>query len=309
MQDLGLGGGGGEDGLGSLRRVVTMDTLAEHPVLLGLAIALAVVAFVSAVRLLSIAWTFVTLYGFTLRRRGEDLRTTYGLFTRVSATIPRRRIQLASVRQTFLHRRFHRAAMMVETAGGGEDAEGQSGGGGGAARLRLAPIVAPERVPGLMAELLPGIDLDAVEWRPLAPRTFRRFMRRATIWSLLLAAPAVVYWKLAGLVALPLLVGFFVLRARLYVRYTAWALTSEAVVFRSGWWTRRLSAVKFPKIQALEFRQSWFDRRYGMAAVSVDTAGAGRTGHRIDVRYLEADAARDLLARLESEAAATDFRW
>ena len=46
---------------------------------------------VLAVRILSMAWVTVTLHDFRLSRAGEDLRTEYGLFTRVTTTVPRRR--------------------------------------------------------------------------------------------------------------------------------------------------------------------------------------------------------------------------
>jgi putative membrane protein len=52
-----------------------------------------IVALLILVRLLSMAWATIRLYGFTLTREGDDLRTAYGLLTRVEATIPLRRIQ------------------------------------------------------------------------------------------------------------------------------------------------------------------------------------------------------------------------
>ena len=46
-----------------------------------------------------------------------------------------------------------------------------------------------------------------------------------------------------------------------------------------------------------------------MASVAVDTAGAGRTGHRIDIPYLDLDVARAILKRLYAETCATEFSW
>src|SRR4030095_1775430 len=47
-----------------------------------------VVALLVVVRLVSMAWATLRLHGFKLTREGEDLRTEYGLLTRVAATIP-----------------------------------------------------------------------------------------------------------------------------------------------------------------------------------------------------------------------------
>lgn len=77
-----------------------------------------IAGFLVLVRLISMVWAFVRLYDFRLTRRGQDLRITYGLFTRVTATIPVGRIQTLTVHQGWLHRRFRRASIRVETAGG-----------------------------------------------------------------------------------------------------------------------------------------------------------------------------------------------
>ena len=97
--------------------------------------------------------------------------------------------------------------------------------------------------------------------------------------------------------------------ATLYVRHTAWAATDRAVFFRSGWWVRRLSVVRFTKTQVVTIHESPFDRRHAMATVEVDTAGAGRLGHRVRIPFLDVNVARATADRLAGEAAATVFHW
>jgi membrane protein YdbS with pleckstrin-like domain len=46
-----------------------------------------------------------------------------------------------------------------------------------------------------------------------------------------------------------------------------------------------------------------------MASVHVDTAGAGRVGHRVAIEFLEQAVARRLYSRISDEAGATAFRW
>jgi putative membrane protein len=273
-------------------------------------VALAVVALIAILillRLLSVAWGFLKFHGFRLREVGDDLRSEYGLFTRITATVPRRRVQLFHVREGWMQRRLGVASVQVETAGGvGNDGDG---GEKGVSHLWLAPLVASERVEALRSVVLPGVDLDGADWRPPAPSTRARLTRRYLLVALAIpaiAAPALRWWALA--VALVTIV-VAVQAARLYVRHTRWTEVDGAVAFRSGWWVRRTSIVPFTKMQTVTLARSPFDRRRGTARVRVDTAGAGRVGHGVDVRYVEAEAARDLHAMLSRHAAETAFRW
>ncbi len=53
--------------------------------------------FLVLVRIISMIWALVRLYDFRLTRVGEDLRSEYGLFTKVAATVPIRRVQAITI--------------------------------------------------------------------------------------------------------------------------------------------------------------------------------------------------------------------
>ncbi len=131
---------GNVDARGLLREVVAA-VLGRGPLPVGrVLLALGGVAvFLILVRVISMAWAFVRLYDFRLTRRGDDLRATYGWLTRVTATIPLRRVQTVTIDQGWLHRRLGRASVRVETAGGQA---------GRAVRDRewVAPLIRIERV-------------------------------------------------------------------------------------------------------------------------------------------------------------------
>jgi putative membrane protein len=97
--------------------------------------------------------------------------------------------------------------------------------------------------------------------------------------------------------------------ARRWVRNAGWALTDDAIFFRSGWPGLNTSVVRFVNMQTVSLKQSPFDRRNRMAAVTVDTAGAGTLGHRIAIPYLDERVAAETLRRLYLESCATEFRW
>ena len=85
-----------------------------HLLLFGL---LAIAAFLVATRLLSVAWVIMALYGFRLERRGDDFSSSYGLLTRVTATLPRRRLQLISTHRPWLGRTMLKTGASLEISG------------------------------------------------------------------------------------------------------------------------------------------------------------------------------------------------
>ena len=278
------------------------------PLLLVALAVLALVAIIVLLRLFSIILAILKFYGFRLERLGDDLRAEYGLLTKVTATIPRHRIQLVTVNLTPLHRLFNRASVQVDTAGGGAGSD-QKQQGGVQERQWLAPVIERLRALDLLRDVMPESRLEQVDWQPISPRAWRRVFKRWLILLLLVVAASFFPtggWSTAlALVGLPLAV----VHARLYTRRTGYALTPAAVLYRSGAWVRRVSIVPFVKIQVLGLRQTPFDRRNRMATVQVDTAGATLGGHRVTIGYLDLEDADQVLQRLDMEASRTAFRW
>lgn len=272
---------------------------------IGLALA-ALAGLLLFVRIFSMVLALVRLYGFRLTRDGEDLRTEYGLLTRVVAAIPLGRIQSVTILEGPLHQLFRRVSVRVETAGGtGEEGEES----GKTQREWLAPILRPAALPGLLDELLPDLDFAKVEWNPAHPRAFRREFKGWIVFAVLVSLPFVRMLKLWDLALLAAILAWGFVAARIYVAHVGWAVTDSAVLFRTGWIWKKLTVVRFTKIQAVALRESPFDRRAAMARVRVDTAGAGSASHRVDIPYLARETARDLCNFLAARAARTAFRW
>jgi putative membrane protein len=291
------------------------------------ALALAALSgFVVVVTLLSAAWALIRLYGFTLVRTGADLRTEYGLFTKVTATIPLGRVQTLTIREGPLYRLFERASIDVDTAGSsGTDARR---GGGGNRRESLAPILGRADLTALVEQVLPDFRVDRVVWQPAHPRAFARKRTRmvrvaVAVYFALLFLQLVVLGSRSGLpmgralalfsawnlALLAVLLGVAVLHAQKYVSHLGWAVADDAVLFRSGWIWQRTSITRFAKIQAVTILESPFDRLAAMVRVSIDAAGAGPGSHRIDIPYLGRETARDLYGALAMHAARTEFDW
>ena len=269
----------------------------------GIAIAgLAVLLLV--IRVVSMAWAFIRLYDFRLSRVREDLRTEFGLFTRVAATIPIRRVQTVTISQGPLHRWLARASVRVETAGG-------TGAGPGGRRDRewLAPLIRVQALPGLVNQIVPGFDWPPAAWQPVHPRAFRRAVKPGLVVAVVGGLLWGAMFGRSVLVVLPLLTVWMVLAARQHVRHLGWTEHDEGVLMRSGWLWRQVTLARANKIQSVGLHESPFDRRATMARVRVDTAGAGAASHRVDIPFLDRSVAVRLAERLASQAASTEFKW
>ncbi len=267
----------------------------------------AIVGLLIVLRILSVIWAIVRLYGFRLTLVGADLRTEYGLLTRVSATVPLHRIQTLTVGRGLIHYWLDRASVRVETAGG--QAAGEPGGQSARGRESLAPLIREAELPALLRVVLPDLDLGEPVWQGPAAGAFGRELRARLVLALiggLLSSFVLGRW---AIIVLAVFIAWSWMSARIYTAHLGWAVIEGAVLFRSGWIWRHLTVARFSKVQAVSMTQSPFDRRHRMASVQVDTAGAGDASHPVDIPYLAVETATELFGQLGTAAARTAFRW
>ena len=273
---------------------------------------IAVVLGLVLLRLVGILWYVLRFFDYKLEQRGDDLRLSCGLLTRVSASVPRKRIQFISVQQNLIMRWFGLATIRVETAGGATDASKPNQSIG---KTWFMPVIPVAEVPQLVNLLRPGVnwDLERFEFQGLAPRASTRMIRIALVQTLLVAiavvgancyfsesleTQALVWGGIAGVAAMPALILFALKKAasRKYARI------DNGVVYRTGVFGRKTSVTFFDKLQTVACFQTPFDRRWKMATLALDTAAAGPAGHRIVTPYLDADFASSELKALRSLA-------
>ena len=264
---------------------------------------LLLLALLALLRVLSVALALLQFHGFTLRRSNGTLAVESGLLTRVRARAPLAKVQFWTVTETLLHRLFGRRSVAVETAvqSKPEDA--------GRTLQHLVPLAPPATVEALLAELLPQARYPEFDWQPLHPRAWRRMAFWPLLFTLLASAVLVATGTPSGALLL-LLAPLWILRARGLARRSGWSLDPHLVAFRSGWLDRHVSFAEVAKLQGVQLLQSPFDRRRGMATVTVDTAGAGMVlGHRIHIRFLPEDTARTLASELGRRIARSPLAW
>lgn len=222
-------------------------------------------AFVVAVPAVSVLAFAVINWDFTLRGRDGSLVTERGLFTRRSVSLERRRIRGWELVEGLLERLAKAGRLRAVITGlAGE-----------ATRAQLLPLAPRSEILATAARAVAPFEA-ALTAHPPAART-RRLFRACLPW----AVGAVVAWLVAPW---PLAVAFLVLAA-LGVplgldRYRSLGHAREGarVAVRSGSLRRRQAVIEGRAVVGWTVKQTWFQRRVGLATLVVGV-GAGRGGY------------------------------
>ena len=244
-------------------------------------------------RMLGVGWYILRFFGYQLQLSGDDFKISCGLLTKVSATVPRKRIQFISIHSNFFSRLMGLASIRIETAGGAssqnEDATTT------VSRRWFVPVIPASDVKRIVETLRPEMlwQPETYDWQPLSPKAGRRMMRIAVVAALALGPIGYLYFGIWGCAATIVAMPVFLIYAHRKSKSVKFARTSFGVVYRSGILTQKISMTFFEKIQATAVDQTPFDRRWSMATLSVDTAAAGPANHAIEIGYLDAEFAKD----------------
>lgn len=253
--------------------------------------------------LFSVIGSVVMFYGFTLARSGEDLHRSYGLFTRRSSSLPRRRIQVLKVEETILRRLFGLATLRADTAANTGQEQHQNRGG----RDMLLPILHKPELEGLLPNFFPDLD-NGGDWRQVARVAIRRGTFKGSVMCAIIAAISygiqrewLALWPL-------LLVPIIHLLNVMSYRYLGYVHGPKYFRTRRGWLRRSTHIVPIRNAQVVLMRETPFDRRFKVASVLVDTAGKAHTGGPPRIGNVPRDEALELARALARQAAETRFR-
>ncbi len=261
----------------------------------SLSILFAVVLFLVFVRIFSILYALLQYYDFSLTQIGRRITVQRGLLSRQRSSLPLRRIQAYGLTEGWLHRRFNRRSLKVDSAAGvAVNEEGKS-------PLRdLVPLAEPAQMDALVARFLANDQWPIQRWQSLHRDAWKReFILPALFFALVATAAAVFYSAYAalGLAVIPVLF----LRAKVWAANAAYAHTEDLIAVRGGWLSRQWRFAEISKLQGLSLHEGILDRRFGMASLHLDTAGASPMSAAFRIPYLPRTDAQALLAVLSTK--------
>jgi putative membrane protein len=254
---------------------------------------------------ISVIGSLVLFHNFTLSLRGEDLHRNYGLLTRRSSSLPRRRIQLLQIQESWMRRWFGLATLRVDTAGTRVPDQNQ----GREGRDVLLPVVPRAEVEPLLPVLFPDLDDPAPDWHDVSRCAIRRGTTKGAIVCALLAllSAATQHWKWTAFWPLVLVLPIYVINFLQY-KHLGYAISERFFRTRRGWLSRMTHVIPIRNTQAMIVRQTPFDRRFRVATLLADTAGQAYTGGGPRLRNIPAAEAVEVARAVASRAARTRYR-
>lgn len=263
------------------------------------AVAMLAVLFLGLGWVASILWTVFTYYGFTLRRRGGDLRKTHGLLTRFESTIPVSRIQTVRLEASFPRRLLNVLQVRAETAG--SKADDHQGG-----TTVIAPLLPRPEADNFCRVVYPDMRLQDVHLERVHPRARRRGFIRLLVPGALVSGGFLIggsTWP--WFVLIPWIVFAWVL-ARARYAILGYGVLDRFLLARAGVWTRKLWIVPQEKLQAVRVQQSPLQRLLGLATLQLSTAGGGALASVkiVDVGAPEAETMFERLSRAAARGGA-----
>lgn len=265
------------------------ETLARRAAALGIVTVVALLIPASLV--VASAAGVLRDFGWTMRRRGDDLHVSRGLLSTRESVVPLARLQLVEVQRNWIRRALGFAVIRVHSAGsGGEDS-----------RVTI-PLVRSDEVDRLVSELFPGVGGVPALWGH--PTTARR--RAVFRWVRAALVAALPLWFFPGLAGelRALGVAMVLIAAVLgLVEYhqLAHGRTERVLASRSGALAVTTGLAPLVKVQGVTQRASWFQRRLGLATLTAHVAGPGG-----DLTVLDLGAMRATELRHALVAAAAD---
>ena len=273
-----------------------------------------VLGFLVVALLLGAAVSFVAnlvrYAGYRVERYADRVVVEHGLLSRSSRALAAGRVQYVAVRQGILRQLIGYAEVTAQVVAAPGEKDGEPSGS-----MLLHPFIRMGEVDAFLAEVLPDYSgvLGHVELGRLGPVARRRAVVRAVIWwpfatAILLGAQWLFglsgLLESAGWLLEPLLIAAAVLSVVLLVGLVVDALrawgaaryghTARELVLVTGGLTRLTVIAPRTRLQRMEVRANPFQRRAGVATLSVRTAAGDADG--LELRDLPEKAAAELLA-------------
>jgi putative membrane protein len=226
--------------------------------------------------IIALIGTMLTYANFNVTKTERDLIISQGLVEKRQITIPLTRIQAIRINENIVRQWLGYATVIVESAGG--SASNQEG-----SKVMLLPLVKLQAIEEILGPHLTEYQLTA-SFNPVPKRAMIRYVFRSWIIIVPIVAVAIFLLKAWGLLSL-ILLAWFTFWGVLKYKDAGWNLADQQLNLRFRTIVRSTVFIKKNKIQSLEVKESYFQKRKGLgsleAFVKVGFGGAG--GRVIDM--------------------------
>lgn len=226
--------------------------------------------------IIALIGTMLKYANFNVIKTERDLVISQGLLEKRQITIPLTRIQAIRINENILRQWLGYASVIVESAGG--SASNQEG-----SKVMLLPLIKLQAIEEILGPHLTEYQLTS-SFNPVPKRALIRYVFRSWIIIIPIAAACIFFLKAWGLLSL-LLLAWFTFWGVLKYKDAGWNLAEQQLNLRFRTIVRSTVFIKKSKIQSLEVKESYFQKKKGLgsleAFVKVGFGGAG--GRIIDM--------------------------
>ncbi len=229
-----------------------------------------------------IAWiialigTMLKYANFTVTKTEQDLVISQGLLEKRQITIPLTRIQAIRINENIIRQWLGYGSVIVESAGG--SASNREG-----SKVLLLPLVKLHTIGEILGPRLTDYQFR-LSFNPVPKRALIRYVFRSLIIIVPVVVMAIFFFKAWGLLSL-IVLAWFTFWGILKYRDAGWNLEEQQLNLRYRTIVRSTIFIKKNKIQSLESKESYFQKRkkLGNLEVFVKVGFGGGGGRVIDM--------------------------
>lgn len=223
--------------------------------------------------ILALIGTMLKYANFHVTKTEYDLVISQGLLEKRQMTIPLTRIQAIRINENILRQWLGYGSVSVESAGG--SASNKEG-----SKVLLLPLVKLNDIEPILGPHLTEYQFTS-SFTSVPKRAMNRYIFRSWLIVVPLVVVSIVFlkgWGLLSLIILALVTFWGVLK----YRDAGWSLEEQQLSLRYRSMVRTTIFIKKNKIQSLELKESYFQRRKALATLEAFVkVGFGGTGGRV----------------------------
>ncbi|WHY00961.1 PH domain-containing protein [Neobacillus sp. DY30] len=243
-------------------------------------IALLIFAGLLVAWILALFGTMLKYANFHVTKTEHDLVISQGLLEKRQITIPLTRIQAIRINENIVRQWLGYGSVSVESAGG--SASNKEG-----SKVLLLPLVRLRDIQPILGPFLTDYQFTS-SFTPVPKRAVNRYVFRSWIILVPLVVISIVFLKVWGILSLIILT-LVTIWGVLKYKDAGWRLEEQQLSLRYRSMVRTTVFIKKNKIQSLELKESYFQRRKSLATleafVKVGFGGAG--GRVIDMDRMD----------------------